>query len=67
MTLKTTKDQMLGVFNGKRYRFIAIPDTTCEGCAFGGGFSCLIPSSDRACHPLFRRADNLNGRWKEVK
>jgi hypothetical protein len=67
MTLKTTKDQMLAVYNGKRYRFVSTFDTTCAGCPFDDGFSCSIPRDDRACHPLFGRQDGHDGRWKEVK
>lgn len=66
MTLKTTRDQMLAVYNGKRYRFVFTPDTSCANCPFDDSVSCLLPRPERACHPLYGRADSRNGRWKEV-
>lgn len=67
MTFTVSKDQMLGVFNGKRYVFV--PGGLCTECAFDiSTRKCLL--LDHKARPLYclpnDRSDLRPGHWKEA-
>lgn len=61
MTFTVSKDQMLGVFNGKRYVFVPHAKPRCAFCAF---YNTRCDSFATPCG--LARHDMTAGFWKEA-